>query len=246
MPGAEKLRDMAVDRHKPSLADRPEQLRAERVPQRGPIDIITVVQGDVLGVDLPLSEGVTGRASHELGRAEVTGCVEQLVAYWRAARQGVLVVVLCGHLAAGHVERIETALGPTRLRADHAGQHVEGLRVGEQRLDTALASPLHKGVRVIDSGLAAQDMLDVRRCERVEPQGRDHRTGSDGSKPGPVVLTQPVGLPARDTEGRVSKGIEAGADAVEGCAHVGRAGSHLVEAVDEKRLASPPWMLGGV
>ena len=231
-----------------SPVEAPEQLRAERVtPARPESGVVAVIQGDVLqGLASPISKGVSGCARHELGRAQIAGGVQQPVGRRPAAGQGVLLVVLSGHLKARHLERLEATLWPARLLANHIGQHVEGLRVGEESFDVSVARPLHEGTRVVDAGVAGENLLDVRRSERVEPQRHDGCVRGHDVQPGAIVLAQPVRLPARDAKGRGPEGIEASADAVEGRAHVGGTGPHLVEAVDEERLASPSWMLGGV
>ena len=59
----------------------------------------------------------------------------------------------------------------------------------------------------------------------------------------PVVLAQPVRLPARQAEARSSQGVELPPNLVERRAHVRRAGTDLIEPVNKECLAAPLGMV---
>ena len=147
-------------------------------------------------------------------------------------------IVLADHLQAGLLEEIQAALRPTSTARHHVGQHLQALRILEESGDSLLPSCRDERAG-IEAGTGVQNLRDVLVAERIETQHR--QTGARGhlGQVASVVRSEPVRLAARQAKTGPSERIDAPPQCIQRRPDVAPPGAHLVETIDEERLATP-------
>ena len=123
--------------------------------------------------------------------------------------------------------------------AHRFGQQLQAHRVLEQCLHAPLTGRRDECLRIVDAGTAIQDLDNVRFGQRIEAQDCHLGVLRHGSQISAVIVSQPIGFTARETETWSSKLVEPAEDIVKRRAYINRPGPDFIESVNIESLVAP-------